>query len=82
MTGRHARSHPNERTLRGGWAERLDVAAAVRVAARANAVGPLRAPALGADVQPRWLDLVLRAPLVAARLRGFLLGDRHGRGSV
>ena len=43
---------------------------------------PLRASALRTDVQPRRLEPVLRATLVAARLGRFLLGDCHGRSSV
>src|SRR5687768_2239963 len=68
--------------LRGGSAERLDFAAAIGVAGRADAVRPLGPPALRADVQPRRLDLVLRTALVAASLGGFLLGDGHRRRSV
>ena len=64
-------------SLGRGRTERLDVAAAVRVARRADAVRALRLAALRADVQAWRLDLVLRAALVAAGLRGFLLGDGH-----
>ena len=59
-------------------AERLDLAALVRLAGRADAVRPLRLAARRADVHARRLDPVLRAALVAAGLRGFLLGDGHG----
>src|SRR6266540_1815794 len=59
-------------------AERLDVAAAVRVARRTDPVRTLGTAALRADVQARRLDLVLRATLIAACLRGFFLGDGHG----
>src|SRR6266536_3154059 len=64
--------------LGGRGAKRLDVAAAVRVAGRADAVRALGPAALRADVQARGLDLVLRATLVAACLRRFFLGDGHG----
>src|ERR671934_824982 len=69
-------------SLRSWGAERLDVAAAVRVARRADAVRPLRLTALRADVQARRLDAVLRTALVAASLGRFLLRDGHGRASV
>jgi hypothetical protein len=68
--------------LRSGSAERLDVAAAIGVARRADPVRALGPAALGADVQPRRLDLVLRAALVASGLGGFLLGDGHLNGAV
>src|SRR5205823_6977080 len=63
--------------LRDWSAKRLDVAAAVGVARRADAVRTRWAAALRTEVQARRLDLVLRAALVAAGLRGFLLGDGH-----
>ena len=76
---------PSRRPRRGpsGYgarrAERLDLAALVRLARRADAVRPLRLMAGRADVDARRLDAVLRAALVAAGLRGFLLGDCHER---
>ena len=45
----------------------------------AHAVGPHRRAAVRADVQARRVDLVLRAALIAAGLRGLLLGDGHER---
>ena len=64
-------------------AERLDVAALVRLAVRADAMRPLRLPAGRADVHARRLDAVLGAALVAAGLGGFLLRDGHAsRGSI
>src|SRR5207244_5845827 len=68
--------------LRGGSAERLDLATAVRLAVRADAVGRLRLVADRAQAQARRLDLVLRAALVAARLRRLLLWDCHERRSI
>src|SRR2546425_5044645 len=44
-----------------------------------RSVRPLGPPALRAEVQPRRVDRVLGATLVAAGLRGFLLGDCHER---
>ena len=60
-------------------AERLDLAALVRLAGRADVVRPLRRLAVRADVHARRLDPVLRAPLVATGLGGFLLRDCHER---
>jgi delta 1-pyrroline-5-carboxylate dehydrogenase len=68
--------------LRCGGAERLDVAAAIRVARRADPVWALWPAALRADVQARRLDLVLRAALVAASLGGFFLRDGHPNAGV
>src|SRR5438093_13004430 len=68
--------------LRRGGAERLDVSAAIGVARRANPVRALRPAALRTHVQPRRLDLVLRATLVAAGLGGFLLGGGHPNAGV
>ena len=65
--------------LRSRSAERLDLAALVRVARRADAVRPLGLMAGRADVDARRLDAVLRAALVATGLRCFLLGDCHER---
>ena len=59
-------------------AERLDLAALVRPAGRADAVGQLRRGALRAGVHARCLELMRRPALVAARLRGFPLRDGHG----
>ncbi len=63
--------------LRSLEAERFDLAALVGAAGRADAMGALRRAALRADVHPRRLDRVLCAPLVAACLRCFPLGDCH-----
>src|SRR4029453_17089036 len=60
--------------LRRGGVQRLDVAAAVGMARRADPVGTLRLAALRAEVQPRRVDLVLRAALVAARPWGLFFG--------
>src|SRR5207244_8953833 len=66
-------------TLRNVEAERLDFAALVGAAGRADAVRTLRRPALRARVDARSLDLVLSATLVAARLGRFPLRDSHER---
>ena len=63
--------------LRSRRAERLDLAALVRLARRADAVRPLGLMASRADIDARRLDAVLRAALVATGLRCFLLGDCH-----
>jgi hypothetical protein len=68
--------------LRSGSAERLDVAAAIGVARRADPVRALGPAALRTDVQPRRLDLVLRSALVAAGLGSFLLWDGHRNAGV
>ena len=66
-----------------GVRERLDVAAAVRLAGRAHVVRPRRRPAVRADVRTRGdVDAVLGAALVAAGLRGLSLGDCHERLAV
>ena len=65
--------------LRSVDAERLDLAAPVGAAGQADAMRPLRLPAVRADVHLRRADRVRRATLVAARLRGFPLGDGHDR---
>src|SRR4051794_4985011 len=65
--------------LRGVEAERLDLAALVRAAGAAEAMGPLRLAAARADVDLRRADRMRRAALVAARLRGFPLRNGHDR---
>ncbi len=65
--------------LRTEGAERLDLAAAVRLAGRAHLVRSCRLMAVRAEAQPRRRDAVLGAALVAARLRRFSLGDCHQR---
>ena len=60
-------------------AERLDLAALVGAAGRADAVRPLRRAALRAGVDARRLELVRRPALVAPRLRCFPLRDSHER---
>ena len=69
---RDARNHAT-----GLEAERLDLAALVRAAGRADAMRPLGRAALRARVDARRLELVLRATLVAAGFGGFSLGDSH-----
>ena len=69
-------------TLRSVDAERLDLAALVCAAGRADAVRALRLAARRADVDLRRADLVRRTPLVAARLRGFPLRDGHVGGPL
>ena len=64
-------------SLRSLEAERLDFAALVRAAGRADAVRALRRPALRAHVDARRLDGVRGAALVATGLRGFPLRDGH-----
>src|SRR5690349_15378097 len=63
--------------LRSLEAERLDLAALVRAAGRADAVRALRRPALRADIDARRLDRMRGAALVATGLRGFPLRDGH-----
>ena len=60
-------------------AERLDLPAPVRLAVRADAVRALRLPAVRADLHARRRDPVLRAALVAPRLRCLSLRDGHER---
>src|SRR5438093_722047 len=67
------------RVLRSLKPEGLDVAPAVRLAVRAHPVRQLRLPAVRADLEPRRGDRMLRAALVAPRLRGLSLRDGHGR---
>ena len=77
------RRRPGSRhALRSGSLERLDLAAAVRAAGRADVVRPLRLMALRALDDGGRRELVRRAPLVAAGLGGFSLGDGHRRGEV
>src|SRR6185437_14183709 len=63
-------------------AERLDLAAAVRLAVLAHLVRPRRRAAVRAEAQARRGDAVLGPALVAARLRRFSLGDCHQRPAV
>src|SRR5579864_6090845 len=84
-TSSGARSPPSASTamrvkLLAGEAERLDFAALVRAAGRADAVRLLRGAALRAGREARRLDRVRGAPLVAARLGGFPLRDCHSAG--
>src|SRR5437763_994660 len=65
--------------LLAGRAERLDLAAAVRLAGRAHLVRRRRLVAVRAETQPRRRNAVLGAALVAARLRRFSLGNCHQR---
>src|SRR3954452_794073 len=57
--------------------QRVDLAALVAAAGRADVVRPLRRAALRADVDARRLEGVRRATLVAPGLGGLLLGDSH-----
>ena len=79
-----ARSPPSASTATrvtalAGEAERLDLAALVGAAGRADAVSELRRAALRAGVHPRRLERVRRPALVAPGLRGFPLRDSHER---
>jgi hypothetical protein len=65
--------------LRRVETERLDVAAAVRLAGRADAVRLLRLLAGGAHLEVRDGDPMLRAALVAPRPRRLSLRDGHER---
>src|SRR5213078_746823 len=65
--------------LRSLDAERLDLAALVRAAGRADAMRALRLAARRADVDLRRADRVRGTPLVAAGLGGFPLRDGHDR---
>jgi hypothetical protein len=58
---------------------RYDLTPAIEAAVRADPMGPPRLMALGAGVDRRRTDLVLRAALVGARVRLLLLGNRHRR---
>src|ERR1700751_3750020 len=68
--------------LRSVDAERLDLAALVGAAGRADAVRALRLATRRADVDLRRADRVRRAPLVAAGLGGFPLRDGHRSGAL
>ena len=70
----------NLHALRSRSFEWLDLTTAVGSAGRANVMRPLRLMALRALDDSGRRELVRRAPLVAAGLRGFSLGDCHGRG--
>src|SRR5204863_2053157 len=63
----------------GERGERLDLAAAIRLAGRAHLVRPGRLVAVRAEAQARRGDAVLGTALVAARLGGFSLRDCHER---
>jgi hypothetical protein len=67
------------KVLRSLDAQRLDVAAPVRLAVRAHAMRSLRLLARRADLDARDGDPVLGAALVAPGFRGFPLGDGHER---
>src|SRR5262245_27931525 len=67
------------KALRGLDAQRLDLAAPVRLAVGAHAMGELRLPAVRADLHPRRRDGMRGAPLVAPCLRRLLLRDGHER---
>src|SRR5215467_5940432 len=83
-TSSGARSPPSASTatrgtgLLAGEAERLDLAALVRAAGRADAVRLLRRTALRAGREARRLDRVRGAALVATRLGCLPLRDGHG----
>jgi hypothetical protein len=68
--------------LRRGRLERLDLAAAIGAAGRADVVRPLGLVALRALDERRQAELVRRPPLVAARLGGLSLRDGHRGGRV
>src|SRR5580765_1287507 len=76
MTGRRPLASRRRRS------QGLDLAAVVRLAVRAHPVRLLRPSAVRAGVHARRLDPVRRAPLVPARLGGFLLGDGHRAASI
>src|SRR5256885_1296473 len=61
-----------------GLDRRRYLAAPVGPANRADPVRKARRVALGARLKARRGDRVLRTPLVGARVRLLLLGDRHG----
>ena len=65
--------------LRSGRPERPDLAPAIRLARRADAVRLLRRAAVLAGRDARRVDPVLGAALVAAGLRGLSLRDGHER---
>ena len=71
---------PDGLHLRGGRAERLDLAAPVGAAGRTDMVRPLRLMALRALDERRDRHLVRRPPLVAARLGGLSLRNGHRGG--
>src|SRR5262245_17483900 len=66
-------------SLRSVDAERLDLAALVGAAGRADAVRALGLAARRADVDLRRADRVRRTPLVAAGFGGFPLRNGHDR---
>ena len=68
--------------LRGVDTERLDVAATVRAAGRAEVMRALGIPARPANVHLGGADRMRRPTLVAARFRCFSLGDGHERWPV
>src|SRR5258708_1566650 len=66
----------------GGEGKRLDLAASIRAAGRADAVRLLGRAALRAGRKSRRLDRMRGAPLVTARLGGLPLRDGHSRHSL
>ena len=64
-------------SLRRGRSQRPDLASAIRLARRADAMRLLRRAALLARRDARRGDAVLRATLVAPRLRGLSLRNGH-----
>src|SRR6185369_6704525 len=83
-----ARSPPSASTatrikeLRRRGAERLDLAALVRAAGRADGVRPLRLVTVRALLQARRCELEVRPALVAAGFRRLSLRDCHGGRAV
>src|SRR4051812_16777024 len=84
-TSSGARSPPMASTairikaLRSGRAERLDLAALVRAAGRADGVRALRLVTRRARLHAHRGELEVRAPLVAPRLGCLALRDCHDR---
>src|SRR5262245_31606535 len=68
--------------LGGCCRQRLDIAAPVRLAVRADVMRPLGAMADRALVHARRLQAMRRPALVAARLRCLFLGDGHRRANI
>src|SRR5919198_913759 len=75
-------SDPDGHLLRGRRAEGLDFAAAIGAAIRADAMRPLGAVAVRAQVQTRRFDAVLGAALVTARLGCSPFRDCHRRPTI
>ena len=76
---RPRRGRSSSESLGGLDADRLDVPALVRLAVRAHAMRALRLPAGRAELDARDGDPMLRAALVAPRLRRLSLRDGHKR---